>query len=154
MKIKLLILMMFASSQVMATTQNLTVSATISSVCSFSSVNNGIFGYDVTTPNILDTASTGGANATVTINYNGLPTVSIDEITTFSTVPSGFTDTVSFTNTFNSSNQGTISYVSGVASFTQTSNITDTLNLRLRATNATATFPTGTYSATTVVTCI
>lgn len=145
---------MFASSQVMATTQNVTVSGVVSSACSFGSVNNGTFGYDVQTPNLLDTSSTGGANAAITIYYNGTPTVSIGEVTSFSVVPSGFTDTVNFTNIFTSSNIGSVSYSSGSASFTQTGGSSDTLTLRLRASNASGPFPTGNYSAATTITCI
>ena len=154
MKIKLLILMMFASSQVMATTQNVTVSGTVSSTCSFGSVTNGVFGYEVQSPTLLDTASTGGTNAQVAIFYNGTPTVSITEVTSFSVAPVGFSDTVNFTNVFTSNNAGVISYSSGTASFTQSGGVSDTLTLRLRALNATGSFPIGNYSASTTVTCI
>lgn len=154
MKAKLLVLMMFAASQAMATTQNVTVSGVVSSTCSFGSVNNGTFGYDVQTPNLLDTVSTGGANAIVSVFYNGTPTVSIVEVTSFSVVPNGFTDTVNFTNIFTSSNIGSISYSSGSASFTQVGGSSDTLTLRLRASNASGPFPIGNYSAATTITCI
>lgn len=137
-----------------ATTQNLSVSGTVGSQCSFVSVNNGTFGFDVTAPNILDTASTNGSHASVGIAYNNTPTISINEITSFASAPSGFNDTVNFTNRFFSANAGQISYSGGVASFTQSSGTTDTLTLQLRAVNATANYPVGNYTATTTITCI
>lgn len=141
-------------STAQATTQNMSISGTVSSVCSFGSVTNGVFGYEVQSPTLLDTASTGGTNGQVLIYYNGTPTVSIAEITSFATTPSGFTDTVNFTNTFTSNNAGTITYTSGTASFTQSSGTNDTLTLRLRALNASGSFPIGSYTASTVITCI
>lgn len=136
-----------------AATQNITVTGTVASTCSFGSPTNGVFGFDVQTPQLLDTAGTGGTNAQVLIYYNGSPAVSISEITSFATVPAGFTDTVNFINTFTSSTDGVIPYTSGTASFSPTSGTTDTLTLRLRATNAAGPFPIGSYSATTVITC-
>lgn len=153
MKKSLIALIAFAALNANAATQNLNINGTVSSVCAFASAQNGVFGFDVTSPNVLDTASTGGNSASVTINYNGTPTISIDEITAFGSVPSGFADTVQFLNVFTSSNAGPISYSSGAASFTQSGGINDNLTLRLRATNATGSFPTGNYSASTVITC-
>ena len=141
------------SINAIASTQNLTISGTVSSQCAFSSAQNGTFGFDVQNPNILDTTITGGTNASVVINYNGLPTISVGQITQFSSVPQGFADTVNFTNTFISSNAGPISYSNGVATFTQTSGTSDNLTLRLQAANASAPFPIGNYTATTIVTC-
>lgn len=149
---KLLLALAFISTA-QAATENLTISGTVSSVCAFGSVTNGVFGYEVQSPTLLDTASTGGTNGQVLIFYNGTPTVSIGEITSFSTVPSGFTDTVNFTNVFTSNNAGTISYSSGNASFTQSGGTNDTLTLRLRALNANGSFPVGNYSAATTITC-
>lgn len=136
-----------------ASTQNLTISGTVSSQCAFSSAQNGTFGFDVQTPNILDTTIQGGTNASVSINYNGTPTVSINEITSFANTPVGFNGTVTFTNLFTSTNQGSITYTGGAATFNQSSGTADTLTLRLQAANASAPFPIGTYSASTVITC-
>lgn len=149
---KLLFLLAFCGTA-QAATQGLTINGTVSSVCAFASVQNGTFGFDVTSPNVLDTNATGGTNASVVINYNGTPTVSIDQITSFASVPSGFTDTVNFLNVFTSSNNGAISYSSGTASFTQSGGINDNLTLRLQATDANGSFPTGNYSASTTITC-
>jgi len=129
---KLFLALLFASTA-QAATQGLTVNGSVSSQCAFASVTNGVFGFEVTSPNMLDTASTGGTNASVVINYNGTPTVSIDEVSSFSSSPSGFTDTVQFLNVFTSSNVGSVSYSSGTASFTQSGGINDNLTLRLRA---------------------
>lgn len=153
MKKLLFVVAALAALNAQAATQGLSINGTVSSQCAFASVTNGVFGFDVTSPNILDTASTGGTNASVVINYNGTPTVSIDEITSFTSVPSGFTDTVNFLNVFTSSNVGSVSYSSGTASFNQSSGINDNLTLRLRATDANGSFPVGNYSASAVVTC-
>ena len=123
------------------------------SQCAFSSAQNGTFGFDVQNPNILDTSIAGGTDASVSINYNGAPTVSIAQITSFTATPAGFTGTVTFVNVFTSANQGPVSYSGGAATFTQSSNTSDILTLRLQATNASAPFPIGSYSASTVVTC-
>jgi len=80
---KLFLALLFASTA-QAATQGLTVNGSVSSQCAFASVTNGVFGFDVTSPNMLDTASTGGTNASVVINYNGTPTVSVDEVSSFS----------------------------------------------------------------------
>lgn len=151
MKKLLLALAFIGTAQ--AATQNLSVSGTVSSVCAFASATNGVFGFDVQTPQLLDTAGTGGTNAQVAIYYNGSPSISIQEITSFASTPSGFSDTVTFLNTFTSANDGTIAYSSGSASFTPTGGTSDTLTLRLRASDATGPFPIGNYSASTVVTC-
>lgn len=150
---KLLIALMFVGT-VNAATQSLTINGTVSSVCSFGSATNGVFGFEVQTPQQLDTASTGGTNASVLIYYNGTPTVTVPEITTFSATPSGFSDTVNFTNYLTSSNAGSITYSGGEATLTESSGTsTDTLTLRLRAVNAQNNFPIGNYSAGTIVTC-
>lgn len=149
---KLLLALMFCGTA-QAATQNITISGTVSSVCAFASATNGVFGFDVQTPQLLDTGGTGGTNAQVAIYYNGSPSISIQEITSFTSTPSGFSDTVSFLNTFTSSNDGVIAYSSGSASFTPTGGTTDTLTLRLRAADATGPFPIGNYSASTVITC-
>lgn len=134
-------------------TQNITVNGTVSSQCQFNSVTNGVFGYDVTAPNVLDTASVGGNPASVVINYNGTPTISIGEITSFSSAPSGFSDTVAFLNVASTTNLGSLSYSGNVASGTETGGVVDTLNLRVRANNNTGSFPIGNYVAGTTITC-
>lgn len=150
---KLALLLCFIGSA-HATTQGLNVSGTVSSTCSFGSVTNGVFGYEVQTPHVLDTASAGGTNASVTIYYNGTPTVTFPEITSFSAVPSGFNDTVTFNNILSSSNAGGINYSSGSASVTESgSTSTDTFTLRLRAQDGQGSFPVGNYSAGTTITC-
>lgn len=149
---KLLLLLAFCGTA-QAATETLTINGTVASTCVFSSPVNGVFGYEVQTPNVLDTQLTGGLDAGVVINYNGTPTVTIDEITTFATVPSGFTDTVSFTNTLTTTN-GSRTYSNGTASWVESgSTTTDALTLRLRAVNAQGSFPIGNYSASTTVTC-
>jgi len=148
-----LALCLLASAPVFAATQGLTINGTVSSQCAFASVTNGVFGFDVAQPNILDTAATGGTNASVGISYNATPTISIDAITAFDTIPSGFTDSVTFLNYFTSANLGTISYTSGVASGQETNNISDTFTLRVKATDVTGSFPVGNYAASTVITC-
>lgn len=151
MKKLLIVLMLIGTAH--ASTSTLTVAGTISSVCAFGSVTNGIFGFDVANPNILDTFATGGTNASVVITYNATPTISIDAITSFDTIPSGFTDSVTFLNYFSSANLGNISYTSGVASGQETNNISDIFTLRVKATDVTGSFPVGNYSASTTITC-
>lgn len=136
-----------------AATQALTISGSVSSVCAFSGVVNGIFGFDVLNPNVLDTQATGGLDAGVILYYNSTPTVTVPEITSFTSVPSGFTDTVNFTNVLTTTN-GSRSYANGTASWTESSSTsTDALTLRIRATNANGSFPVGNYSASTTITC-
>lgn len=150
---KLILLIALIPFIAYSATQNLSVNGTVSSVCVFTSPVDGIFGYEVQTPQVLDTNLTGGLDAGVVINYNGTPTVSIGEITSFTTVPSGFTDTVTFTNVLSTLN-GVRSYSGGVATWTEGGNTTtDALTLRLRAVNGQGSFPIGNYSATTVITC-
>lgn len=152
MRIPLLIALLFCGSA-QAATQALTITGTIASVCAFTSVTNGIFGFEIQNPNVLDTGSTGGTNAQVIINYNSTPTVTVPEITAFTTVPSGFTDTVTFTNILTSSG-GAKSYSNGQASWVESgSTVTDTITLRLRVSDGQGSFPTGNYSAGTVITC-
>lgn len=149
---KLLIALLFIGTA-QATTQNLTISGTVSSVCAFASTTNGVFGFDVQSPNLLDTAATGGTNAQVMIYYNGTPTITFPEITSFSATPSGFADTVTFNNILSSANSGGINYTNGSASLTESSNSTDTFTLRLRAQDGSGSFPVGNYTASTTITC-
>lgn len=146
-------LVAFMSFNSIAATENLFITGTIATQCAFSGLQTGNFGFDPASPNILDTATTGGNSARVDINYIGLPNVTAVEIGSFATVPNGFVDPVTFTNVFTSANLGTIPYSNGFATFTATGNTTDTLTLRLRAVNGNGAFPVGTYTASTVVTC-
>lgn len=149
---KLLLLLAFCGTA-QAATQGLTVNGTVSSVCAFTSVTNGVFGFEVQTPHVLDTGITGGTDATVVINFNSGPTVTVPEITTFSAVPSGFTDTVNFTNNLTTLG-GSRSYSSGTATWQESSSAsTDTITLRLRAVNAQGSFPVGNYTAGVTITC-
>lgn len=150
---KLLLISLFLSNVAVAATSSITVAGTISSVCAFGSVTNGVFGFDVAQPNILDTAGTGGTNASVGITYNSTPTISIDAITAFDSTPSGFSDTVAFMNYFSSTNLGNMNYTSGQAGGQETSGSSDTFTLRVKATDANGSFPVGNYAASTTITC-
>ena len=59
---KLLLALAFVGTA-QAATQNITISGTVSSVCAFASATNGVFGFDVQTPQLLDTGGAGGTNA-------------------------------------------------------------------------------------------
>ena len=146
-------LISLTSLNTFAATQNLTIEGTISSICSFTQVNNGIFGYDVAVPFTLDTAVTGGTPASASINYNATPTITVTEVTSFSGTPSGFTDTVVFTNYLTSFNGGNLSFNGNLSTYTQTSGNTDTFTLRVKVVNSNGSFPIGTYRVGTVITC-
>jgi len=150
---KLLIALLLTSGVAQAATGNLTVSGTISTSCSFGSTTGGVFGYDPALPAVLDTAVSGGAPSQITAIYNGTPTVTVAEITSFSATPAGYSGSPTFTNTLTHSNGGSLTYSSGTASYTQTGGTSDTFTLNLRASNGASAFPLGTYNTSAVITC-
>jgi len=150
---KLAAILVIVSATAQAATSNLTVSGTITTSCSFGSTTGGVFGYDPALPTVLDTAVSGGSPSQITATYNGTPTVTVAEITSFSATPSGYSGSPTFTNTLTHSNGGSLTYSSGTASYTQTSGTSDTFTLNLRASNGSSAFPLGTYNTSAVITC-
>lgn len=149
-KLAILMALMYGTAQ--AATATLSVSGTIATTCNFGSPSTGTFGFDPATPTTLNTLLTGGNPAQVTVTYNGTPTVTVTEVTSFSVAPNGFSGTPTFYNTLTHSNGGTLTYTSGLASYTQTGGTTDTFTLNLRAVNGSA-FPLGTYTGAATITC-
>jgi len=150
---KLAAVLVIVSATAQAATSNLTVSGTISTTCVFGSPNAGAFGYDPSLPNVMNTSTNGGNPAAVTISYNGTPTVTVAEPTSFSSTPNGYSGSPSFSSAVTSNNGGSLSYSSGLASYTQTGGNTDTITLNVGVSNGSNPFPLGSYTTTSVVTC-
>jgi hypothetical protein len=149
---KLAAVLVIVSATAQAATSSLSVSGTIATTCSFGSPTTGTFGYDPAAPTVLNTSANGGNPAQVSISFSGLPTITVSEVTGFSVAPNGYSGSPTFTNTLTHSG-GSLTYSSGVASYTQTSGTTDTFTLNLRASNGSTAFPLGTYTASATITC-
>lgn len=150
---KLLISLLLTAGVAQAATTNLTTSVTIATTCVFGTANAGTFGYDPAQPNLLNTSSNGGNPASVVISYNGTPTVTVAEPTSFSSTPAGYSGSPQFSSAVTSNNGGSLSYTSGLASYTQTGGSSDTITLQTGVNNGSSAFPLGNYTSTSVVTC-
>lgn len=151
------LLLTTASGYSYATTQNLQFSGTVSSICSFSGVTNGTLAVSAAAPHIISTnPAAGGTPGQVTISYNATPTVTVDNITSFSSSPniSGITNP-SIGVAVSGQNAGQYTWGNSVFSKTYSSGTTDVITVEFEAQtgNTSLAWPTGSYSAATTITC-
>lgn len=130
---------------------------TVSSVCAFTAVNNGTLAVSPVTPYIIgSTPGSTGTPGSVTIAYNSTPTITVNPISSFQSSPniSGISNP-QFATTAAGQNSGSFSYANGVYTQTYSSGSSDviTINLEANTGNTQVAWPTGSYSATTTVTC-
>ena len=152
-----MVVMAVASTGTYAAQTNLQFNGTVSSVCAFTSVNNGILGVSASTPNILSTNPAGGGTpGTVSIAYNSTPLVTVNNITSFTSSPniSAITNN-SFGMYVSGQSAGPFTFGNSVFSKTYSSGTSDAINIDFEAQtgNSQLAWPTGSYSATTTVTC-
>ena len=152
-----MVLMSSASFQVYAASTNMQFNGTVSSVCAFTSVNNGILGVAAATPNILSTnPNGGGTQGSVNIAYNSTPTVTVNNITQFTSSPniSGITNS-SFGMFVTGQSSGPFTWGNNVFTKTYSSGTSDaiTIDFEAQTGNSQLAWPTGSYSATTTITC-
>ena len=150
-RLTLLILVGISSNLVHAATANLNMTGNISTVCSFGAPTAGTLAMLPTAPDTMGTGVAGGSAASVTAYYVGTPTITVSKITAFDSSPT-LPTAVTFTNS--ASTGGAMTFSGNTATYQETSGASDTVTLGLTAQTAnSASFATGTYTASSVVTC-
>ena len=149
------ILLLAASTNLLADTGNISFSGNVSTVCTFSNLVPGTLAVDPASPTILGTNVTGGTNATLTLTYLGTPTMSVAEIQGFTTKPNGVANgDFSYTTNVSSSQGKTYTASGGNLSTTYSSGSSDNLSIVVNATKANgANVPLGNYATSSVITC-
>lgn len=145
-------LLAMCSFGVHADQANLNMTGTVSTSCAFTGQAGGVLAVSPSNPTFMSTATQGGSPATANLSYTGTPTLTVTEITSFDSVPSGFNPTLGFSNQAQSQQLGNMSYSSGSASGQYIGGSADILSINLGVTSS-APFATGNYSASTTVTC-
>jgi hypothetical protein len=101
----------------------------------------------------MGTGVAGGNAASVTAYYVGTPTITVSKVTAFDSSPT-LPTAVTFTNAASTTNGGGLTFSGNSATYQETGGASDTVTLGLTAQTANnASFATGTYTASSVVTC-
>lgn len=153
--VSFLLISLCISSKLFAATGTMNFTGTVSTVCSFSNLNNGTLAVDPAQPNILSTNVAGGTAGSVTLNYIGTPTMSVEEVQGFATKPSGVNNG-DFTYSTNVISNNGISYNAnqGYLTATYSTGTSDTLQVGLVASkSAGSSVATGSYTASSILTC-
>lgn len=147
-------LLLLAAGNAFAASGTVSYNGAISTTCSFSSQVNGSLGVDPSQPNILASNVGNATPATVGLTYFGTPTVSIEEISTFSTKPNGVANgDFTYTTSVASVAGKTYSSSSGYKTATYNSGSSDTLTINLTASKSSGTIAQGNYAASGTITC-
>lgn len=151
--VSFLLISLQISSCAYAATANLNMTGNISTVCSFGAPTAGTLAMLPTAPDTMGTGVAGGNAASVTAYYVGTPTITVSKITSFDSSPT-LPTAITFTNSASTSNGGAMTFSGNTATYQETSGASDTVTLGLTAQTAnSASFATGTYTASSVVTC-
>lgn len=146
-------LLAMCSFGVHAVQTNLSMTGNISTVCSFGAPTPGTLALNPNAPNTMGTAVAGGNAASVTAYYVGTPTITVSKVTQFDSSPT-LPTAITFTNAASTTNAGGLTFSGNTATYQETNGSSDTITLGLTATTAnSAAFNTGTYTASSVVTC-
>lgn len=135
-----------------AATATLGINGTVSTSCAFTGTNSGALSVSPSNPTIMGTNVSGGMPAVAHLSFTGTPTLTVTEITSFDSVPSGFNPTLTFNNSVTSSLLGSMSFSGGAASGQYSSGNADTVTVNLGV-QSSAPYVTGNYSASTTLTC-
>ncbi len=136
-----------------AANSTLNMTGNISTVCSFGAPVSGTLAMIPTAPNTMGTGVAGGTAPSITAYYVGTPTITVSKVTAFDSSPT-LPTAVTFTNSASTTNGGALVFSGNTASYQETGGASDTITLGLTATTANnASFATGTYTASSVVTC-
>lgn len=156
MKRTALLLALFASfctPTAYAVQTNLSMTGNISTVCSFGAPVAGTLALNPNAPDTMSTSTAGGNAASVTAYYVGTPTITVSKITQFDSSPT-LPTAITFTNSASTTNGGALTFSGNTATYQEASGASDTVTLGLSAQTANnASFATGTYTASSVVTC-
>lgn len=149
----LLILFGISSNLAYAVQTSLGLTGQISTVCSFGAPVGGTLALNPNAPNTMSTSTSGGNAASVTAYYVGTPTITVSKVTAFDSSPT-LPTAITFTNSASTTNAGAMTFSGNTATYQETGGASDTITLGLTATTANnASFNTGTYTASSVVTC-
>lgn len=141
------------ASMAHAVQTNLSMTGNISTVCSFGAPTPGTLALNPNSPNTMSTSASGGNAASVTAYYVGTPTLTVSKVTQFDSSPT-LPTAITFTNSATSANGGAMTFSGNTATYQETNGASDTITLGLSAQTANnASFATGTYTASSVVTC-
>ena len=151
--VSFLLIQLAISSFAYAATANLNMTGNISTVCSFGAPTAGTLAMLPTSPDTMGTGVAGGNAASVTAYYVGTPTITVSKITQFDSSPT-LPTAITFTNAASTSNGGALTFSGNTATYQESGGASDTVTLGLTAQTANnASFATGTYTASSVVTC-
>lgn len=151
--VKTLLILCCFSTTAFAQQTTLNMSGSISTTCAFGSPNAGVLALNPASPNTMGTGIAGGNAASVTAFYVGTPTITVSKVTQFDSSPT-LPTAITFTNTASTTNGGGLTFSGNSATYQETSGSSDTITLGLTATTQnSASFNTGNYTASSVVTC-
>ena len=154
-RVSFLLMSLLISTNVLATTTNLTFAGTAAAFCSFSGVNAGSMVVNPSNTAQIGTSVSGGTPGSFTIQYLGTPTVSIEESHAFTTKPNGVSDS-DFSFTYAVASGSSVSYTSnqGYMTATYSGGSADQLTVQVLATKQNAqSVPLGNYAISSTVTC-
>ena len=142
------------SSCAYAATGSISYSGTVSTTCSFSNIVAGTLGVSPSTPSVLWTNGP-GTPASVDITYLGTPTMSVEDIASFTTKPNGVSDSDFTYSMAVGSNQGASYQLSGgYYSHTYSTGNSDNLTINFAAAKSNGgNVPLGNYATTAIITC-
>ncbi|MEM6849569.1 MAG: hypothetical protein AAF580_16130 [Pseudomonadota bacterium] len=140
------------ASSAAAQTGDILFNGTVAGACTIVTDNNGTLGLNGLST-VLASTETGGAagQATVTTN-DGSFSVSIDNITSFTTGPGDADTNTTFATTYDASGATTATGVTGSTSTSLGAGVT-TLSVDASATKTSGTFSAGSYQLTATVRC-
>ena len=149
------ILLLVASTNLLADTGNISFSGTVSTTCTFSNLVPGTLAVDPSAPSLIGTNVSGGNNATLTITYLGTPTMSVAEVQSFSTKPNGVANgDFNYTTNVSSSQGKAYTASNGNLTAAYASGSSDNLSIIVNATKANGgNVPLGNYATSSVITC-
>lgn len=153
-KLAYLFLLAFVSNFAFADAGVLQFNGSVSTTCAFSSTTDGVLTATPSNPQVLSTNNTGGTKAGINLSYVGTPTLSIQNITGFSSLPNGVSNNdFSFSMTPTSGRSQVFTLSNGYYTTDYTTGYADIIEIAFAASYVGSAVPTGSYGASSTITC-
>lgn len=152
--VNFLLILLCISTNALAASGSLSYSGTVGTTCSFSNIVNGTLGVSPSSPTVLWTNGP-GTPASLDITYLGTPTMSVEDVSSFTTKPNGVSDSDFSYSMAVGSNQGaSYSLSNGYYTHTYSTGNSDNLTVNFAASKSNGgNVPLGNYATTSIITC-